>query len=553
MNDLKNLKVDRLHQLINVNLALNENYDNFEVVLQRLLHAIEVLTDCEATSFLVYDPETKDLIFRLASGGNTHELIGLVVPSGKGIAHSVAREKKGMLVNDIGTGFGEHFSGIDERINFKTRNLMAFPMLDANGDLIGVIEACNKKDDQNFTNEDFQILLIFCQQAERTIRHALKIYLLKDQLKVVAEELNAFKFPDFVYASKEMEIKYNFIKKISNSNSQMLIHGEPGTGKTHLTMQIHRHSVRSNGPLRYINCANINLKEEKDQDIYIFGAEKNYKLGIKKNVTGVIEEAEKGTVVFQEIGNLSIYLQEKLFNFLQYNTFFPYASTKEKIIDARVIATTLPRIEKLVEQGKFKEELFYKLNSLNLFLSPLRLRPDDITPLTEYYFKKSISEHKKLISKIEPKVFYILKRYGWPRNISELINVIDRAVLSCDTDTITTQHLSLHTFSIQNNFISDDDDSEAKVMTLQNSVQEFKKQYINRLLLKNNWNHTKTAKALDIQRSYLSKLVKMYDLKNQALKKESSSSKEPMKYNMSVNSFHYDAREDIREEVLDKS
>ena len=515
MSEFQNLKFDRLRQLINVNLTINESYDNFEVVLQRLLHAIEIITNCEVTSFLLYDKETKDLTFSLASGKNTHDLIGLVVPHGKGIAHEVIRSKKSILINNIDEAKDKHYIEIDKILDFKTENLMAFPMLDDNGDIIGVIEACNKKNNDEFTNEDYQILLIFCQHAERTLRHTLRIITFKDRLQSLNKKMSQFYHSSFIYGSKETETKFTFAKKIANSRSQVLVYGEKGTGKTNLATQIHRFSNRRDKDIEYINCAHLSLQNEQEQYTYIFGAKKNRNLGIRNDVKGILELVIGGSIVFQEIGYLPLTIQTEIANLIRSNVIKPYGSDKNKSIDVRILATTSQDIEKLVETHKFKEGLFYQINSVSITLSPLYARKEDILPIAEYFFEKCIFESKKIITDIEPKVFYILKNYSWPNNVSELYNVIQRAVLNCNDSILRTYNISLHNFSTEENLMNNED---LNIITLREGINEFKKKYIYKSLMYNDWNHTKTANVLDIQRSYLSKLVKMYDLKSGNIK-----------------------------------
>ncbi len=512
MSKFQNLNLDRLHQLINVNLTVTENYDNFEVVLQRLLHAIEMITNCEVTSFLLYDNETKNLTFRLASGKNTHELLGLVVPNGRGIAHTAIRDKKGMIINDMDEVKDKHYTEIDKILNFKTINLMAFPMLDHNGEVIGVVEACNKKNNENFTNEDYQILLIFCQTAERALRHTIKIANLRKKLDFANRKLTDLSHPSFVYGSKESETKLTFAKKIADSQSRVLIYGERGTGKTNLATQIHRFSNRNDKPIEYINCVDLSLlKNEQEQYIHIFGAKKNTKLGIRNDIQGIFELATGGTVILQEIGYLPLFIQEKVMLLIKFGHITPYGSDSNKSVNVRVLVTTSQKLEELVELHKFQEDLFYLLNSVNISISPLSARREDIVPITEYFFKKCVSESRKVITSIEPKVLYILKSYSWPNNVAELYNVIQRAVWNCDETTLRIHHIALH------NFGSNDADGIKKkepFVTLQDGINEFKKRYIYQVLLHNGWSYTKSAKVLKIQRSYLSKLVKMYNLKS---------------------------------------
>lgn len=519
---MSKLTLDSLHKLININIAVNDNYDNFEVVLQKLLHAIEVITNSETTSLLVYDENKKDLVFRFATGATAHDIIGLRVPEGRGVAHAVANSRKGIVVNNP-EEFG-HYPAIDKKINYNTKNLMAFPVLDYSGEVFGVVEACNKKgSEKTYTKDDFQLLTIFCLQAERTIRHALHIHTLKDTIINLQETLEDLRTPPLIYISKEMKNNVDLINKISSSDSPVLITGKKGTGKTLVAKHIHNKNHRKANRLIEIDCIEL-MRRYKDIEalrIQLWGIDKDYKINVKRNIVGLFEQANRGTVIIKEITVLPIQVQNEILELLTHRLFTKVASKTPQTLDLKVICTSAIDFIPLIKKGQFVEELFFIINSLSINLPPLSVRIEDIQQISEYYVDYYIKLYKKNITSIDPEVFVILKKYIWKYNIHSLRDTISHLVLCCETSTLTRQDIASYIYSIsQTKKYSDKDtnmrEEEENFVTLQEGINRFKSQYIHKVLLHNNWNHTETSKLLNIQRSYLSRLVKDYNLKNKA-------------------------------------
>ena len=287
-------------------------------------------------------------------------------------------------------------------------------------------------------------------------------------------------------------------RKISNSDASVLIYGESGTGKELLARYIHQHSLRNNEKFIAINCAAI---PEELLENELFGHKKGAFTDAEDDYIGKFGYASGGTIFLDEIGEMSINLQAKLLRVLQFKEYEPIGSNELHKSDVRIIAATNRSLLKLLKEKKIREDLYYRLNVVPINLPPLRDRGEDIDILAEYYLDIYNKKNNKNIKGFEPGVINILKTYNWPGNIRELQNVIERAVLLCVSDYLKIKEIFLVADSSKK-YIKKDEKS------LKDAIKEFKREYVIKLLEMNNWNQSKTARILKIQRTYLSKLIK---------------------------------------------
>lgn len=290
----------------------------------------------------------------------------------------------------------------------------------------------------------------------------------------------------------------NLSKKISSSDASVLILGESGTGKELLARYIHKLSIRNDKKFIAINCAAI---PEELLENELFGHKKGAFTDAEDDYIGKFGYANGGTIFLDEIGEMSINLQAKLLRVLQFKEYEPIGSNELHKSDVRIIAATNKSILKLLRERKFREDLYYRLNVVPISIPPLRDRGEDIELLANYFLDIYNKKNDKKIKGFEPGVINILKTYNWPGNIRELQNVIERAVLLCKSEYLKIKDIFLHNYNNKKNIEKDD-------KSLKDAVKEFKKEYIIKLLEKNNWNQSKTARVLKIQRTYLSKLIK---------------------------------------------
>jgi transcriptional regulator with PAS, ATPase and Fis domain len=297
--------------------------------------------------------------------------------------------------------------------------------------------------------------------------------------------------------SKEILDVLNIAKTVASSDAAVLIYGESGTGKELLARFIFNNSKRKDKNFISINCAAIpeNLLENE-----LFGHKKGAFTDAIDDYIGKFGYADQGVIFLDEIGELSLPLQSKLLRVLQFKEYEQIGSNETLKTDVRIIAATNKNLHDMIKQGKFREDLFYRLNVIPITMPSLKERKGDIKILAEHFVNLYNQKYGKKIEGLSNEAIIILENHSWRGNIRELQNVIERAVIFCENNILSTEYLYL-----ANNEV---DNSHANIKKLQDAVNEFKKDYIIKALELNNWNQTKTAKVLDIQRTYLARLIK---------------------------------------------
>jgi DNA-binding NtrC family response regulator len=288
--------------------------------------------------------------------------------------------------------------------------------------------------------EDFIVKPLDLEQLEIAVDKALQNYDLRRQVEILTDKLKEEQPSEIIGNCEQIKKVLNIAKIVAGTDSTVLIIGETGTGKELLAKYIHRNSPRARGPFIAINCGAIpkDLAESE-----FFGYEKGaYTGATEKFKQGKFELANHGTIFLDEISELSLELQVKLLRVLQERRFYRLGGTKEISVDVRVIASTNKVLEDLVEQGKFREDLFYRLNVARLELPPLRERGDDIMLLATAFVKEFNKKFGKKVSGFTPEAVNILRNYQWKGNIRELRNVIERVVLLESEDIISKDSLS---------------------------------------------------------------------------------------------------------------
>lgn len=243
---------------------------------------------------------------------------------------------------------------------------------------------------------------------------------------------------EFVGSSKKMRDVFDLIHRLCKVDTTVLIRGENGTGKELVARAIHFNSPRKNGAMVAINCGAIpeNLMESE-----LFGHEKGAFTGAQERKIGKFQLANNGTIFLDEVAELKPDMQVKLLRVLQERKFTPVGGSREVKTDARIIAATNRNLEKMIEDGAFREDLFYRLNVMPIFLPPLRERADDIGELAQYFMKRFAKSHGRPMRGIAEDALSILRTYRWPGNIRELENAIERAFIVENSDHITVASL----------------------------------------------------------------------------------------------------------------
>ncbi len=332
-------------------------------------------------------------------------------------------------------------------------------------------------------------LIIIINRAYEYGRTVLKKLL---QQELVRKESPA----EFIGRSRQLNDILALIRKVAPTDSTAFIHGESGTGKELIANTIWRYSRRSSLPFIALNCATLseNLIESE-----LFGHEKGAFTNAFQTKHGIVEVADKGTLFLDEIGELPVSLQAKLLRFLDSGEFRRVGSNKTLKVDARVIAATNKDLSGLIKSGEFREDLYYRLNVINITIPPLRERKEDIEELSAFFLKKYSRSNSKDISGFEPEVVNAFGEYNWPGNVRELENVIERAVILCDSDRIGVDDISLPVVA------ASPGNKEAD-----KSLEGMEKDYILKVLREANGNQSVASQVLGIDRKTLYLKLKKY-------------------------------------------
>jgi transcriptional regulator with PAS, ATPase and Fis domain len=272
--------------------------------------------------------------------------------------------------------------------------------------------------------------------------------------------------------------------------------GETGTGKELLARAIHKASPRSQAPFIAVSCSSL---PETLIEAELFGHERGAFTGANVARKGRFEAAEQGTIFLDEIGELSPGLQVKLLRVLQERSFERLGSNQSRPMEARVICATNRNLKELVKAGLFRADLYYRLNTIELALPPLRERRDDIAVLAYSFLQTYTEKHRSRAQRIAAGAMHTLEEYEWPGNIRELQNVVERAVVICDGPEIRMEHLPSHLASTQ--------EPEIDTPSFDEEVKSFKRRLIYRVLSDNGNNKLQTARTLKIARSSLHRLI----------------------------------------------
>lgn len=349
--------------------------------------------------------------------------------------------------------------------------------------------------------------------AQEVVTLHLEISSREDRIKELNKELgNRFKYDNMIGKSKPMQALYSLLDKIKFADSTVLIQGENGTGKELIAKSIHYNSNRKDKAFVIQNCSafNDNLLESE-----LFGHMKGSFTGALKDKKGLFEIADKGTFFLDEIGDTTPQMQVKLLRVIQEGTFMPVGSTETRKVDVRIVAATNRNLREMVEQGTFREDLYYRLNVINIRVPPLRERKEDIPVLVDYFLQRTAEQtgvaKKMLLNRALEKLY----DYAWPGNVRELQNEIERlCVLSGEESKINAEILSPKILeSGEKNKVQG-----ARLQgRLKDALEDLEREMIKEGLRRTGWNKSKLAKELGISRAGLIMKVEKYGLDKRKL------------------------------------
>jgi len=335
--------------------------------------------------------------------------------------------------------------------------------------------------------------------------------LIYENIKLQQELNSDITFQGIVGISPKMQKIYDLIQTVAKTDVNILITGESGTGKNLVAKAIHKLSPRNKFSFIVVNCPTI---PEHILESELFGYKKGAFTHAVQNKKGLFQEAEKGTIFLDEIGEIPFNIQTKLLYVLQDKVIKPLGDTKSITVDVRVIASTNKNLKKAVDEKKFREDLYYRLNVISIRLPPLRERKEDIPLLMEYFLKK---HRPKLVAKnkyFSPKLVQIFQNRHWKGNVRELENMVIRGILFSPGEEILPEHIGLEK-NFSSSYITNEQYriekmpyKEAKKYVL----QQFHEQYLKNILTKTNGNVSQAARKCKLERQALQQIIKKYGI-----------------------------------------
>ncbi len=466
--------------------------------------AREMVAAKNASMLLVQDDKTKKLQYYQASGENMGQLKDIEIPPGVGIAGTVSKTGKAIVSNDAQND-PRWYKKVSEEVHDQVESIACFPLL-LDKRVIGVVQFFDKQDGAGYSEKDVEIL-------ERFANMIPMFFQASKSRQVLGQEFDRLKekyMRRYMIVGESQAIKkcITLAERLADSKASVLINGESGTGKELFAHLIHDKGPRQTKPFVSVSCGALPASILERE---LFGHEKGAFTSADSGKIGLFEAAHTGTLFLDEVGEMPPDMQVKLLRVIQEESFIRLGGTETIKVDVRIITATNRDLEQMVREGTFRQDLYYRINVIDIKLPPLRDRKEDIPDLVAYFIKKH-SPHRRrtdgnegpATKKIGKGLLSHLMGYSWPGNIRELENTMERAIVLTDGDELTPEAFP---------FDSQDSPIEVNVgASLKDANDAFRHTFITNTLKSTGGNRTKAAKILNVQRSYLSRLIKELEI-----------------------------------------
>ena len=483
-----------LNVLVRVSKAVN-SVRGLEALEKQVLESILEIAPAGRAAILLCESGLEDCV---VYGLDRRTGPSQTVQVSRTIVSQVFKEGIAMLCNDLPAT--DAFADTESVVSRHIRSVLAVP-LEVFDRKLGVIYLDASDPEVRFDEDHLQLLTAIGSIAAFALDNARRMEWLEEENRRLQAEMNVEH--NMVGESGRMREVYQFISRVAKMDSTVLLSGESGTGKELVARAIHRNSSRANKPCVAINCAALaeNLLESE-----LFGHEKGAFTGAIVQKKGKLEIAEGGTVFLDEIGELAPLLQAKLLRVLQEREFERVGGTRTIKLDVRLITATNRDLETEVKNGRFREDLYYRLNVVSLRMPSLRDRRTDISLLASYFAAKYAKRSNRAVLGISPQARAYLLNYDWPGNVRELENAIERAVVLGSSELILPEDLP-------ESILEKAEPVASGINAFHDAVREAKKQLIVNAVEQARGNYTEAARLLGLHPNYLHRLVRNLDLR----------------------------------------
>jgi Nif-specific regulatory protein len=512
LRELDSLMLSREGRLI---LSMVNRVVNTELDLEKVIGLVTGMV-VEATrgerGFFMLKDRGGELQFKHGRNIDDKEILTPELKISHGIAREVARTGEPILVEEaLDDGRFRDFKSV---MDLKLRSIVCAPIKTVQKEVLGVIYIDHNSIARHFTKEDLNFLTAIAQRVAIPIKNSKtlreteeQLEELKDKLKTSQDQLETkYKYDKIIGQTEPMQRIYKLLDRIVETHHSVVIHGESGTGKELIARAIHFNGPRKQKPFVAENCAALT---DTLLEAELFGHVKGAFTGADKDSKGLFELANGGTLFLDEIGDMSERMQKKLLRVLQEGEVRPVGGKRVMKVDVRIISASNKDLKKLVQERKFREDLYYRLNVITVNLPALRERKEDVPMLVEHFLKKICGDQQKVVDR---DVLRLLVNYDWPGNVRELENEINRMVAMSDTK-IDVNCLSPKIREGSRPEVAKDDGlGKYYDRPLKEVEFEVMKDIILKTLERTNWHRTKAAKILKVPTSTLFNKMKKYGI-----------------------------------------
>jgi transcriptional regulator with GAF, ATPase, and Fis domain len=492
---------ERLHgilQTIGSSLRVDE-------ILQRVIVEAMGLCRAEQGAIILFDPASnqaaKTLIrqAKAAAGKLDHFLNNL-------LAGWVSDHKTPLLTQNLSEAFGVKI--IQPKYG-EIASALSVP-LEWRGAIIGVINLVAMAGGSIFGEREKNLMQLLASQCAQFIINArLHEELFAETARLRREVQEKHAFHGIIGHSPKMQAVFNLLEKIIPTDGRVLLEGESGTGKERIARALHYNGPRKDHPFIAVDCGAIpaNLLESE-----LFGYVKGAFTGATQDKKGLFEEANGGTLFLDEIANMPPEVQVKFLRVIQEGEFRPLGATQVRKVDVRIIAAASGSLRQQVNASKFRQDLFYRLNVVNVQLPPLRERKEDLVVLAGHFLAKMMERHRKSLKGFAPEVIADLEDYAWPGNVRELENVVERMVILAEPNSEYLARDLLPT-EIQLAAVLDHQTGSSPTDSARRQRDEQAKKILLETLIKNNWNQSAMARDLGMHEKTIRYRMQKFGIK----------------------------------------